>query len=58
MSEDVEITQVENFVNSKIEDRLKLEETDQFLLKDALSQGALALFGEKYGDVVEDYKIW
>ena len=33
MSED-EITQVENFVNSKIEARLKLEEkTDQYLLK-------------------------
>ena len=45
MSED-EITQVENFVNSKIEARLKLEENRSIFIKDALSQGALALFGE------------
>ena len=56
MSED-EITQVENFVNSKIEDRLKLEENRSIPIKDALSQGALALFGEKYGDVVRTIKF-
>ena len=56
MSQD-EITQVENFVNSKIEDRLKLEENQSIPIKDALSQGALALFGEKYGDVVRTIKF-
>ena len=56
MSED-EITQVENFVNSKIEARLKLEENRSIPIKDALSQGALALFGEKYGDVVRTIKF-
>ncbi len=56
MSED-EITQVENFVNSKIEARLKLEENRSIPINDALSQGALALFGEKYGDVVRTIKF-
>ena len=56
MSSD-EIIQVENFVNSKIEGRLQLEENRSVPINEALSQGALALFGEKYGNVVRTIKF-
>jgi len=56
MSSD-EIIQVENFVNSKIEGRLQLEENRSVPINEALSHGALALFGEKYGNVVRTIKF-
>ena len=56
MSSD-EIIQVENFVNSKIEGRLQLEENRSVPINEALSQGAMALFGEKYGNVVRTIKF-
>ena len=56
MSSD-EIIQVENFVNSKIESKLGLEENRSVPINEALSQGALALFGEKYGNVVRTIKF-
>ena len=47
-----DIQEVENFVNARIEGRLPLEEQRAIPMSQAISQGALALFGEKYGDVV------
>ncbi|WP_115461717.1 alanine--tRNA ligase [Winogradskyella aurantiaca] len=47
-----ELQEIEDFVNARIRDRLPLEEQRQIPLQTALDQGALALFGEKYGDVV------
>lgn len=52
-----EIREVENFVNARIEGRLPLEEQRVVPMSQAISQGALALFGEKYGDVVRTIKF-
>ena len=52
-----EILKVENFVNSRIENSLKLEESRNVPLKEALEKGAIGLFGEKYGDVVRTIKF-
>jgi len=47
-----ELRAVENFVNARIEGQLPLEESRNIPVKEALDQGAMALFGEKYGDTV------
>lgn len=47
-----EIKEVEDFVNARIKDGLALEEKRKIPFQQALDSGALALFGEKYGDVV------
>ena len=52
-----EVHEVENFVNARIEGRLPLEEERRIPMSQAISQGALALFGEKYGDVVRTVKF-
>jgi alanyl-tRNA synthetase len=49
---DEELRQVENSVNSQIEAQLQLVEHRNIPIKDALDKGAMALFGEKYGDSV------
>jgi len=49
---DEELRQVEAFVNSKIEEQLQLGEYRNIPIKEALAKGAMALFGEKYGDNV------
>ena len=49
---DEELCQVENSVNSQIEAQLKLVEHRNIPIKEALDKGAMALFGEKYGDSV------
>ena len=43
---------IENLVNEKIQSALPLEEFRDIPLQEALSKGAMALFGEKYGDSV------
>ncbi|PRX40656.1 alanine--tRNA ligase [Salegentibacter salegens] len=47
-----ELEQVEKLVNQRINEQLPLEEQRSISFKEAVNQGALALFGEKYGDAV------
>ncbi|MBL7812249.1 MAG: alanine--tRNA ligase [Bacteroidetes bacterium] len=47
-----EIERVEELVNEKIRAAIPLTEHREMLLDDAISMGATALFGEKYGDSV------
>jgi len=49
---DEELRQVEASVNQQIEAQLKLVEHRNIPIKEALDKGAMALFGEKYGDSV------
>ncbi|MFD2910028.1 alanine--tRNA ligase [Flavobacterium ardleyense] len=49
---DEEIKQVESFVNARIEAQLQLVEHRNIPIQEALDKGAMALFGEKYGDNV------
>ena len=49
---DEEIRKVENFVNTRIEEQLQLVEHRSIPIQQAMAQGAMALFGEKYGDNV------
>ena len=49
---DEEIRQVERFVTAKIREDLQLEESRHTPIAQAMSMGAMALFGEKYGDDV------
>ncbi|MDF1517792.1 MAG: alanine--tRNA ligase [Lutibacter sp.] len=47
-----ELRAVEDFVNARIDSKLILEEYRNIPIKTALEKGAMALFGEKYGDTV------
>lgn len=47
-----ELIKVEQFVNSKIRENIKLIEHRNVNYDEALKMGAMALFGEKYGDSV------
>ena len=47
-----ELTAVEQFVNARIQENIKLEENRNTPYQKALDNGAIALFGEKYGDSV------
>ena len=49
---DEELRQVEASVNTQIEEQLQLVEHRNIPIKEALDKGAMALFGEKYGDNV------
>ncbi|MEM1258641.1 MAG: alanine--tRNA ligase [Bacteroidota bacterium] len=52
-----ELRQVENFVNARIEGHLPLEEQRNIPMSQALEEGAMALFGEKYGDTVRTIRF-
>jgi len=47
-----ELTYVEDFVNARIENKLPLQEFRNIPKETAEEKGAIALFGEKYGDTV------
>ncbi|MEI7508570.1 MAG: alanine--tRNA ligase [Flavobacterium sp.] len=49
---DEELREVEASVNAQIEAHLQLQEYRNIPIKEALEKGAMALFGEKYGDNV------
>ncbi|MBD0824877.1 alanine--tRNA ligase [Aestuariibaculum marinum] len=49
---DEELRDVENFVNARIEGKLALEEKRNIPKEEAIAEGAMSLFGEKYGDTV------
>jgi len=52
-----QLNEIESYVNSRIKDDLILEEDRQVPIENALNNGAIALFGEKYGDVVRTIKF-
>ena len=52
-----ELQQVEDFVNTKISEKLPLVENRQMTYQEAINDGAIALFGEKYGDKVRAVKF-
>ncbi|WP_033960862.1 alanine--tRNA ligase [Psychroserpens jangbogonensis] len=52
-----ELRDVENFVNSRIEGKLKLQEQRNIPMEKAIEEGAMALFGEKYGDTVRTVRF-
>ncbi|MCV6629902.1 MAG: alanine--tRNA ligase [Flavobacteriaceae bacterium] len=52
-----ELREVENFVNARIEGKLPLEEKRNIPMDQAIEQGAMALFGEKYGDTVRTIRF-
>jgi len=52
-----EISEVEKFVNSRIADKIDLEENRNIPIEEATKQGAMMLFGEKYGDTVRTIKF-
>ena len=52
-----ELRDIENFVNARITSKLALEESRNSTMEKALAAGAMALFGEKYGDTVRTIKF-
>ena len=52
-----ELRDVENFVNSRIEGKLPLQEQRNIPMEKAIEEGAMALFGEKYGDTVRTVRF-
>ncbi|MBA3284364.1 MAG: alanine--tRNA ligase [Nitrosopumilus sp.] len=60
---DEEIKRIEKLVNEKVREIIKLDEKHDVPIKEATEMGAMALFGEKYGDSVRvitfgpDYSI-
>jgi alanyl-tRNA synthetase len=54
---DAELKQVEDFVNARIQEQLPLIERRNIPFQQAVDEGAMALFGEKYGDSVRAIKF-
>jgi alanyl-tRNA synthetase len=52
-----ELEEVENFVNSRIDEKLALEEHRSVPLGEAQAAGAIMLFGEKYGERVRTVRF-
>ena len=61
--EKAEVEQIENIVNGKIREAIALVEARNVPFEEATKSGAMALFGEKYGDTVrvitfgQDYSV-
>ncbi|CAG0909332.1 unnamed protein product, partial [Cyprideis torosa] len=49
---DEELLQVEQMVNQKVRENIRLEEARSIAIEEAKSAGAMMLFGEKYGETV------
>ncbi|OAB76014.1 alanine--tRNA ligase [Cochleicola gelatinilyticus] len=54
---DEQLREVEDFVNARIKEGIALEERRGIPYQQALDEGAIALFGEKYGDSVRAVKF-
>lgn len=54
---DDQLKEVEDFVNARIQEHLPLVERRSIPFKQAVEEGAMALFGEKYGDNVRAIKF-
>ena len=54
---DEQLKEVEDFVNARIQEHLPLIERRNIPFKQAVEEGAMALFGEKYGDSVRAIKF-
>ncbi len=54
---DEELQEIEEFVNSRIRDGIALEEHRTVPFQQAVEEGAMALFGEKYGDTVRTIRF-
>ena len=54
---DEQLKEVEQFVNARIDEHLALEENRNTPYQEAIKQGAMALFGEKYGDTVRTIRF-
>ena len=52
-----ELRVVEQFINARIQEQLPLEENREAVLAEAMAEGAMALFGEKYGDTVRTIRF-
>ncbi|WP_422107578.1 alanine--tRNA ligase [Winogradskyella sp.] len=52
-----ELRDVENFVNARIDGKLPLEEQRSVPKTQAIADGAMSLFGEKYGDTVRTIRF-
>lgn len=52
-----ELEQVEQFVNARIQEHLPLQEQRNIPMTKAVEEGAMALFGEKYGDTVRTIRF-
>jgi len=54
---ETELQEVEAFVNARIGEKLPLQENRGIPIQEALAQGAMALFGEKYGETVRTIRF-
>tara|TARA_R110002012_G_scaffold321121_3_gene547591 strand:- start:2101 stop:4728 length:2628 start_codon:yes stop_codon:yes gene_type:complete len=54
---DEQLREVEDFVNARIREGIALEERRNIPYQQAIDEGAIALFGEKYGDAVRAIKF-
>jgi alanyl-tRNA synthetase len=52
-----ELRDIENFVNARIDGKLPLQENRSVPMEQAMAEGAMALFGEKYGDTVRTIRF-
>ncbi len=52
-----ELQEIEDFVNARIREKLPLEENRNNTYNNAVSEGAIALFGEKYEDTVRSIRF-
>ncbi|WP_373017247.1 alanine--tRNA ligase [Muriicola sp.] len=52
-----ELDKVEDFVNERIHEQIPLQENRRVSMKEAMKEGAIALFGEKYGEQVRTIRF-